>query len=463
MAEIFNVELYFPEEHIPSAHWLGGKLTLNAGDFRFPIAFSASLRMVMILGQIIEVHHRPGETPSYSCKKQNLFNSTSRTELSPWNHLLLGNLNKPREFWADELDNLSEMTWTEDHLEYVFNADFNWFQPYFSADERYLIVLETTSVANNAIGQKCVVHIYKNSQYKRQFAPSFELTASVGVHLHGQLKQAICIHPSHPILALNRLDKPVLWKWDEKGNLSKCLMPQCRLNCFLDSKLEVAFHYPLNDLAFSQCGTYIIGTVAMGLKENMVPVLINIGRILSKHNLAIESAAADSNTSPQDDRSGTAVQNPLSHQSDPSYHQLAETPSFSTFQGMKQISTLRAETDNAAIMRYMLREDGTLIKESIIRLPRSPMLRTALPTVLNSPGRDVLRVVLNKAAEESYNPFQNRKASDLQLPIIVDRHKRSIPTEISQLQENGANFVPRKYMVQKSLGQSEVLAIGPEF
>jgi hypothetical protein len=98
LAEIFNLELYSPKEHIPSAFQLGGKLALSADDFRFPIASSASLRIVMILGQIFEVYHCLGETPSYSCKKQNLFNSTSRTELSLWNHLLLDNLNKPREF-----------------------------------------------------------------------------------------------------------------------------------------------------------------------------------------------------------------------------------------------------------------------------------------------------------------------------------------------------------------------------
>lgn len=141
-----------------------------------------------------------------------------KTELSLWNNLMLKNLNKPRGFWADDLSDLGEKTAaTKKFLGSELNVDFDWFRLYFSADKRYLIVLETANVAKDLIRQKCVVYIYKNSLYKERFALSFRLVATVGVYLGRQLKPAMCSYPSYLILAPNRL------------------------NFFLDSTLEVAF------------------------------------------------------------------------------------------------------------------------------------------------------------------------------------------------------------------------------
>ena len=178
--------------------------------------------MVAILGQILGVQHCPEAVPSYICKRQFLFKSTSRTELSAWNLLLLGDLNKPRLFRVDELDNLSEITDLSMLCKQTWNSDYNWFHSYFSADEKYLIVLESMGISSDlmfAFATPCIIHIYENLHGSMRHVPSFKLMTSVGVHLRGSLRQNVCVHPTQPLLVLNRFDKPVLWKWDEKGNL----------------------------------------------------------------------------------------------------------------------------------------------------------------------------------------------------------------------------------------------------
>lgn len=98
---------------------------------------------------------------------------------------------------------------------------------------------------------------------------------------------------------------------------------------------------------------------------------------------------------------------------------------FSTFQGLFQISTLNHHGVAGAITRRTIRSDGTVLSEIVTRTPGSLSLEKAYSTIVKTDNDENLRLVLNKAAQESYSALVD--VIDIQLPAVLDRKRRTIP------------------------------------
>jgi hypothetical protein len=100
--------------------------------------------------------------------------------------------------------------------------------------------------------------------------------------------------------------------------------------------------------------------------------------------------------------------------------------------GELEVSILQRVEDGDSVVLHTLCEDGTARSETLSRLPHS--LRSADPVLLSSSsqdGSDTVRLVLHKKPQTSYLLGQ-QSDGDLELPAMIQRTRKSIPTVVGQ-------------------------------
>lgn len=121
--------------------------------------------------------------------------------------------------------------------------------------------------------------------------------------------------------------------------------------------------------------------------------------------------------------------------------QVSGRPEFTSFHGQLQMSALTQDLDSSSIMLQTLRANGEMREEKITRLPRSSALEKSYPTLILEGSHKNLRLVLDKAIQETYS---TKEVPDFQLPVVLDRDKSSIPI---------MTYDPQKHLESSSCGK----------
>lgn len=212
--------------------------------------------------------------------------------------------------------------------------------------------------------------------------------------------------------------------------------------------LSKVYDKPLNNLGFSNCGNWLTGTRLGGNSPNLPPVRVLFPLALKVTPMIQSSTepglAEDFSQQlvPGDETQGGGV-----IQRATSYIQNSGLPEFSATQGQMQISVLTQDNNVGAIVRQTMNANGTLTDETITRIPKRSTLEQSYSTLVPTEVSDDVRLVLNKAVQESY-PLNN--PSDFQLPAVIDRKTGSIPRYVSTVSQG--QVVLSGMPVQKRIG-----------
>jgi hypothetical protein len=174
-------------------------------DFSFPVAFSADLRQIAILGCILKFI--PPEWPSagngYSFHSQNLISYIDKTEDDPDPKL---------SFFSQEVK-LSEILAEG-------TAGDDWYRTEFSANGQYFLGIRGCTApgslhSNRSFYGSWQLIVHKNNNRPREH-PNFEFVAQSSTTVSAFSDRNFVFHPFEPVLAVSRLGNVVLWFFEEK-------------------------------------------------------------------------------------------------------------------------------------------------------------------------------------------------------------------------------------------------------
>jgi hypothetical protein len=200
----------------------------------------------------------------------------------------------------------------------------------------------------------------------------------------------------------------------------------------LDDSFITIYEYPLDHMAFSNCGNFLHG-VRIGHPRQGEPVFLHLGPQLSCvppqitnpnnpdncHRDLVNSVPT--NTASQILSMGSKTRASINNMP------ISTTPEFSDFQGQLQISALAQDKDRGSVMLQTIRADGKVTEETITRLPKLSTLEKSYSTLVPAASHKNLRLVLNMAIQDTYDADA---VTDFQLPAVLDREKSSVPAVV---------------------------------
>jgi len=210
----------------------------------------------------------------------------------------------------------------------------------------------------------------------------------------------------------------------------------------LDCELVQVHPNLLDDMNWSECGRYLQGTSAL----TGDPVFLNLASYTSSlgesNTKQIEALHKESTTTSD---AITAFHQPDSSKSlsksSTSQILAAGSPLFAASSTSTTYSSIVQFSSSSAIVLQTLDHTGTMTSHTLARLPKSETLEQSYSTLIpsttnNTPwsinnwnnnsnaGAERLRLVLNKAAQETYSVGQK---ADFCLPAVFERTKESVP------------------------------------
>jgi hypothetical protein len=210
-------------------------------------------------------------------------------------------------------------------------------------------------------------------------------------------------------------------------------------------------------MRFSDCGNFFFG-MKIGHPDKGTPVFLHVAPMLYQEPLSICDVQTTTGVSLQPttfrrdslvfgskDKAfilGAAVAT-----------QNSGMPAFSFAQGQLQISALTQDGDKGSVILRTMRADGTEIKETITRIPKSSTLEMSYSSLVPTGDHSQLRLVLNKAIQDTYSIVES---SDFKLPAVLERKKDSIPVQIyAQQQRVEMTTETGKRCIEESVSDSE--------
>lgn len=220
---------------------------------------------------------------------------------------------------------------------------------------------------------------------------------------------------------------------------------------FVDSTLLQICTQNLLQVSFSSCGNYLFGyrlakypkLSEYGLYEETnvnepdkgKPEIFSIVHLLGELLLEIMPPAEREHTALAQLHSPKTLQTSLPRESSPRRSGKGVTSEMVSFQvdgGHTEMSILGRNEDGHSLLRQTLHDDGRLLKETLFQLPRSLQSDSLRATIVDSPTPSSVRVVLDKAAQNSYD-FLDPEARSSPLPAVVDRNAASIPQAVGHM------------------------------
>lgn len=391
--QIFNLSIDIPPEEV-CIILRQAFLSRTPKRFRFPVAFSADLRQISILGCVFRTLPVTCSTTEPSCYLSQKIEPPSR----------------------DEGTNVSLVVYpNEERREPCsFLPTNDWYQISFSPDGRYLVALygEEKPGRKKFYGQWDIVMYHDHGEING--APDFQELAQEKTTFCATASRVFVFHPSEPVLAMSRLGVTSLWFFAEKT-----------------PKLVNICKQPLSDLEFSHCGSYVHGT-ALEARMSGERVIINISAEINSIHRAISIQPARNgpaeDTTPRNalcKRENAVDQFSLLATKEVPNAMVSNTVVFSRNNGRGQISMLRQYHEEGAVVLQKLSEDGMAQEQCLTKLPKSSTLETSYSTLLASfQNSNSVHIVLNKAVQDSYSYEDVR---DFELPVLVERQADSIP------------------------------------
>ncbi|OTA92268.1 hypothetical protein M434DRAFT_326664 [Hypoxylon sp. CO27-5] len=359
------------------------KASNNSWKFEFPVAFSNDLRQITLLKYLIRIQHSShSAAPSRDFKVQSLLLEKE------------ANMNSSKSIpgYTTETSNTS------------CGSPSSWYHMVFSPNSRYIAVLKGRAKPGTDfyIPMEMLILEDRGSDWEN---PEFQVLVSDCMRVCDLVKSRFfAFHPTQPSLAIALLGGTALWFF--KGSVRWVPMPDAT---------------PLDNLAFSQCGNYLQGTVCArsGLYGRLS--LFNIHKYLNERKRIISTGEGTSTLAelPQDGQLQT------SSKMTPANVLASEAITFDRPGGRTQISMLRQFHTEGTVILQKFKDDGTMQSECLTRLPKSSTLEKSFATLVNAFERkESVQLVLNKATEDNYSCEEE---PDLDLPLLITRQSETIP------------------------------------
>ena len=216
------------EFEIPRDYLLDPNLQKQEGEngkpvptrFRFPVAFSSSLSLLVVHGILLKIAPTSGSEveddrghfqtlPPPGCK--HTLDIEALTMARPMHA-------GPKRF-----------SFTRGFKPVpAHHKCHSWAQYLLSPNEKYLIQINGTGPPSETDDRRWIASAYKDTQVEN-WVPSFYLVASVGIQFRrsatkdNKVERFLCFHPFLPIVAICRLAHISLWHFMEKGNAEPVL------------------------------------------------------------------------------------------------------------------------------------------------------------------------------------------------------------------------------------------------
>lgn len=231
---------YLPEKKVLSpgnprlsAYGYGGSLS---EEFRFPVAFSPSLRLAFIMGVIIQVG-KTSQTGATSVQKHLLFDP--RCPFGHQDDTMLARLNRPQYFNGARLRAFELMRGPRDLSNHPFHT---WYRCYFSPLERYAIIIKGGCAPDEIRFEAAwVIDVHERID---DHSPVFQLIATTGIRLNGAASHSVVCHPHRAVLAISMPALTVLWRFGHKGKSE--LLAQIQTNQLTAYRRWVHYSFQLS-------------------------------------------------------------------------------------------------------------------------------------------------------------------------------------------------------------------------
>jgi hypothetical protein len=174
---------------------------LQPQDFRFPVSLSPSLRLILIMGFIIQIE----ESSKSGVLEYLLFDS--RCIFNALDEQMLAQSNRPRYFENQDGRGKGRDSY--------FYRCHKWFRCYFSPTEQYVVVIKGHRPPDSFRPHEVhVLDIYERVHHR---SPEFRLLGTAGAHLNGNATHPVTFHPQQPLLAISKTRSTTLWRFWSKG------------------------------------------------------------------------------------------------------------------------------------------------------------------------------------------------------------------------------------------------------
>lgn len=231
---------YLPERKVLSpgnprlsAYGYGGS---SLEEFRFPVAFSSSLRLAFIMGVIFQIGN-PSETEATPVQKHLLFDP--RCPFGRRDDTMLARLNRPRYFNDARLRAFELMCGPRDLSNHPFHT---WYRCYFSSLERYVIIIKGDCPPDKIRFEAAwVIDVHERIV---DHSLDFRLIVTTGIRLNGAASHAVVCHPHRAVLAISTPALTVLWRFGHNGKSE--LMAQIQTNQLTAYRRWVHYSFPLS-------------------------------------------------------------------------------------------------------------------------------------------------------------------------------------------------------------------------
>ncbi|KAI9713959.1 MAG: hypothetical protein M1820_000689 [Bogoriella megaspora] len=380
--------------------------TPGQDGFRFPVSFSADLRQIAVLGCVIRITSPLSSDRACSYHLQQFlrtFQDSSNRSPGPTHPDL-----SPVISWSDGEEQFSDSF-------YAGGFDSrDWYQTSFSRDNHYLACLQGSGKpSHRSFYDEWDLIIYEDQNCDRP-DPFYQYLSHQRTRLSAfATTRSFTFHPCEPILVVSRLGVTSLWFF-------------ARLN----SEFVNICAQPLNDLEFSNCGTYVYGTQLESCTRGKRMIISIASHVNEMKRLMVDCRNPHAGNQNIENRLGLEMQSYATNRSNglekTQHPSIIESNSvvFCTGQGTGHITMLKQFNEEGQVVLERLGEDGLASSHCLTRLPQSSTLEKSYTTLLGSLDvPDSISLVLHKAAEEHYS----LRPQDFQLPAILTRSLESIP------------------------------------
>jgi hypothetical protein len=229
LSELCKFWFEIPQTQMPKAFVQDSDTTDNTDiyspSFRFPVAFSPSLRQVIILDVVFKIDQQLTTVQEYTCHSEVLpavgCSYRSQVDLTLWHWPT------PPIHWQanSTLPRLQQFHARHNPNCYNGVADpdddcFQWFIHQFSPDERFIISLEGHSpLGDFDTYRKRVLTVFE-FDHDRKYIPLATVAVQIILRSSQQdnsILRFICFHPRQPIVAISMLSETIIWHFTENG------------------------------------------------------------------------------------------------------------------------------------------------------------------------------------------------------------------------------------------------------
>lgn len=244
------------------------------------------------------------------------------------------------------------------------------------------------------------------------------------------------MHPSFkPLLAVNMANETLLWLFEPTD-----------YNVAEDKSVYIL--QAMTNLSFSQDGVYLIG-----MRSN-TPTIFDLRRLSGTSKQSIEEGKLKSDTesivgsSSLDwwGNSPLAALGIVDANASLRYRAPTMAPSSMSLtegsNGQTTVTVLDFNSQSSAIHYNTYFEDGSMLQAEVSLLPKMSTLGKCSPMLIASIDPQVVRLVLNMAAQESYSASEQ---VNFQLPAILNRRIDSIPeANVISLRSLTSSSIPNR-------------------